>query len=471
MSTIPAGLSFLASMASQYPPFQKAMHGVSAATTTANPAGLQLSPQPNPPVNNPVVIQHPFQPQATSVPVNIPPITSTSGGRNSANRTPASSPPTGTQLASTQLCENCHARPKFVDAATGKPHPYCSKSCATAAKHNVSNLCMGCHARPKRVEAARTHDYCSKSCAQASSSSSSHSASRQSGANPNPIGTCQIPGCTKPVHKNTTGSGPMGRFCGHAHKELAEKACLYCRKAPKQGDRHFCGQACADEATKKGPMILEVPEEHVTFRSVEAQFKSSWRHVGRACPSVRHIYKIIADQSSLDKYNAYRDDVEARGQFVASGRSAGNENRRWHGTRRECKLGDKGHTSFCASNNCSLCCVMRTSFDVSLWGKKTGWGRNPSRFGAGIYTSSTSSKSNDYSQNADPNAALKAILLNKVVVGKGYKMTQDNTTMTAPPAGYDSVLAEKGTRLNHDELVVYCNEAIRPSYLVMYDSQ
>jgi hypothetical protein len=34
---------------------------------------------------------------------------------------------------------------------------------------------------------------------------------------------------------------------------------------------------------------------------------------------------------------------------------------------------------------------------------------------------------------------LKAILLNKVVVGKGYKMTQDNTTMTAPPAGYDSV--------------------------------
>ena len=60
------------------------------------------------------------------------------------------------------------------------------------------------------------------------------------------------------------------------------------------------------------------------------------------------------------------------------------------------------------------------------------------RFGHGIYTSSTSSKSNDYSTNVNP-SRLKAVLLNKVVVGKGYKMTQDNTSLTAPPAGYDSV--------------------------------
>jgi len=31
------------------------------------------------------------------------------------------------------------------------------------------------------------------------------------------------------------------------------------------------------------------------------------------------------------------------------------------------------------------------------------------------------------------------MLLNKVVVGEGYKMTVDNTTLTEPPAGYDSV--------------------------------
>jgi len=129
-----------------------------------------------------------------------------------------------------------------------------------------------------------------------------------------------------------------------------------------------------------------------------------------------------------------RSAVEARGQFAGSGRSEGNENRRWHGTRRVCNLGDKGQTQFCSSTSCSLCCIIQNSFDISLWGKKTGWGR----FGKGIYTSSTSSKSNDYSHN-DCKSDLKTILLNKVVVGKGCKMLQDHTSLTAPPAGFDSV--------------------------------
>ena len=47
-------------------------------------------------------------------------------------------------------------------------------------------------------------------------------------------------------------------------------------------------------------------------------------------------------------------------------------------------------------------------------------------------------RSDDYSDNVTK-SNLKAILLNKVVVGKGCKMTHDNTTLTAPPAGYDSV--------------------------------
>jgi len=179
---------------------------------------------------------------------------------------------------------------------------------------------------------------------------------------------------------------------------------------------------------------------------------------------VRRVYKILAPPASLAAYNAYRAKVEGQGHFVAAGRSEGNEHRRWHGTRRVCNLGDKGHTQFCSSTSCSLCSIIRTSYDISLWGKKTGWGR----FGKGLYTSSTSSKSNDYSHN-DCKSSLKAILLNKVVVGKGCKLLQDNTTLTAPPTGYDSVLAEKGGSLNYDELVVYTNDAIRPSFLVMYE--
>lgn len=47
-------------------------------------------------------------------------------------------------------------------------------------------------------------------------------------------------------------------------------------------------------------------------------------------------------------------------------------------------------------------------------------------------------RSNDYSHN-DCKSNLKAILLNKVVVGKGCKMLQDNTSLTSPPTGFDSV--------------------------------
>jgi len=237
-----------------------------------------------------------------------------------------------------------------------------------------------------------------------------------------------------------------------------------CLQAPKMANSHFCSQPCIDDAETKGAMILEVPFGHVTFKSVAEQFKASWRHVGSTCPPVRRVYKIVVPEASSAGYDTYRAAVEAQGQFVSTGRSAGNENRRWHGTRRICNIGDKGHTQFCSAPTCSLCCIMRTSFDVSLWGKKTGWGR----FGKGIYTSSTSSKSNDYSHN-DCKSSLKAILLNKVVVGKGCKLLQDNTSLTAPPAGYDSVLAEKGGSLNYDELVVYDNDAIRPSFLVMYE--
>jgi hypothetical protein len=47
-------------------------------------------------------------------------------------------------------------------------------------------------------------------------------------------------------------------------------------------------------------------------------------------------------------------------------------------------------------------------------------------------------RSNDYSRNVTT-SPFKAILLNKVVVGTGYKMTQDSRSMPGPPSGYDSV--------------------------------
>ncbi|KAL4066852.1 ADP-ribosylation [Scleroderma citrinum] len=378
------------------------------------------------------------------------------------------------QTNATNLCDVCHAKPKYFDGQ--KTHSYCSKSCAAkmqnkptpannppkrgkSGKASSAQMCNYCHKQPKYNDGTTTHSFCGKTCAQKAKAAGITSTPPKSvGLRPNALAAMLTVLPFRPV----------------------KNGCLLCGSAVKKG--HFCGQVCTSKAQKKGPALLEVPQGHDTFKSVADQFKASWRHQ-TACPTVRRIYKVIGHPSSIAKYEAYRKQVEARGNFVAAGRSEGNENRRWHGTTRQCLLGDNGNCNLCPSSSCSLCGILRTSYSLSLFGKKTGWGRqvlypvywilavNLSAFGAGIYTSSTSSKSNDYSNNVIP-SNLKAILLNKVVVGKGYKMMQDNTTLTAPPQGYDSVLAEvaNGGSLNYDELVCYTENAIRPSYLVMYDA-
>ncbi|KAI6025841.1 ADP-ribosylation [Pisolithus orientalis] len=319
------------------------------------------------------------------------------------------------------LCDVCHAKPKYFDGT--KTHSSCSKTCAAKMPNRgttnnppqkrkstkpASQLCDYCHKQPKYNDGTTTHSFCGKTCA-----------------------------------KNAKAAG-----IASAPAKSLKNGCLICGSPKKKG--HFCSQTCHSKATKKAPVLLEVPQGHDTFGSVSDQFKASWRHQ-TSCPTVRRVYKVIGHPTSIAKYEAYRAQVEARGNFAATGRSPGNENRRWHGTTRECLLGDNGNSSLCSSQSCS-----------AMW--------DPS-FGAGIYTSSTSSKSNDYSNNVKP-SKLKAVLLNKVVVGRGYKMMQDNTSLTAPPPGYDSVLAEVATggSLNYDELVCYTENAIRPSYLVMYDA-
>ncbi|EGO20711.1 hypothetical protein SERLADRAFT_477146 [Serpula lacrymans var. lacrymans S7.9] len=286
------------------------------------------------------------------------------------------------------LCEYCLARPKHRDGDV--VHPFCEKECAAqdyvcvqpteqapnqSSGNQTGETCDFCHSRPKYSSGKTTHPFCSRTCAK--------NAKKCAKSEPQENGS------------------PLSDVC------------LLCRTAPKQIESHFCGKACADEAEKKAPMVLKVPEDHVTFASVANQFTASWRHSSKTCPKVRVIYKVISPASSIATYDEYRARVEERGNFVAAGRTAGNECRRWHGCQRECKLGNPGKTKLCSSSTCSLCCILRTSFDISCFGKTTGWGR----FGKGIYTSSTSSKSASYVKTSS-SSKFKPMLLNKVVVAE-----------------------------------------------------
>lgn len=210
------------------------------------------------------------------------------------------------------------------------------------------------------------------------------------------------------------------------------------------------------------PILVTVPQDNHTYNNVANQFQKSWRH-GTPCPKVQAVYKIVQSQNILDRYDAYRNAVEVRGRFVSQGRPVGNQQRRWHGTKRECGIGENSRTSFCYSTKCSLCCIIRTSFDVSHSGKNAG-----TTFGSGIYTSSTSSKSDGYSNNLSA-SAWKAVLLVYVAVGKAKKVQASQQALTQPPAGFDSVIADPlAGFMDYDELIVYINDAACPAYLVMY---
>ncbi|KAF9790498.1 hypothetical protein BJ322DRAFT_999170 [Thelephora terrestris] len=310
---------------------------------------------------------------------------------------------------------------------------------------------QNCKSKPKYADGDVVHPYCSKRCA-SSARSNRPTAHRTKSAVP----LCRIPGCSSRVYVGR--SGGTGHYCSKAHLRLGTHGCICCRKASAIGPTCFC-QSCGDEVFSVAPMIIEVPKDHERYKGVESQFRKKWQH-NNNCPEVRAIYKIVGTAESLEKYEQYINKIEAKGNYASQGKTRGNENRRWHGTTRECNIGDKGVMEFCSDPSCSLCCIMKFSFDLT-------YSENAGMFGGGIYTTSTSSKSDQFSFNSCA-SGWKPMLLNRVVVGKGYRMTTPDAELTGPPAGYDSVLAEASdSGLNYDELVVYDNDAIRPSYLVM----
>jgi len=191
---------------------------------------------------------------------------------------------------------------------------------------------------------------------------------------------------------------------------------------------------------------------------VVKQFTDQWKHPTQV-PTVVRLWKIYGDRTVFDRFSRYQLEVERR-----TGLEGGNTRRRFHGTIRACRLGDTPlDGAICREEACNMCRIIESSFQLARAGERTNFGR----FGEGIYTSATSSKANDYyGGSASPN---RAMLLNDVVMGKVIKLTTNTPTLTQPPAGHDAVIGEPGGDLNYDECIVYTNDAIRASYLIVYN--
>lgn len=240
--------------------------------------------------------------------------------------------------------------------------------------------------------------------------------------------------------------------------------CLGCETLAMRGGL-FCSPDCISRYLQRSP-LAPLPLNHPVRGDIESQFTAEWRH-DTPCPKVQFVYAIISAPATAERYAAYRDLVESKRRCQEFNLKPGNEQLRWHGTRRRCKVGEKS-TKLCDDELCALCQIIKTSFDVAKFGKR--WGR----FGTGIYTSATSSKSHDYIRNRSRNlwklrtaSPFQAILLNQVVVGTSKHLQVNADYLKRPPEGYDSVSGEAGRDLNYDETVVYSNEAILPAFLIL----
>ncbi|KIK96581.1 hypothetical protein PAXRUDRAFT_297439 [Paxillus rubicundulus Ve08.2h10] len=211
--------------------------------------------------------------------------------------------------------------------------------------------------------------------------------------------------------------------------------------------------------------LVRLDRDSPRFSEIEQLFINGWRHRKKVKAEVQSIFKVLWPEPVLEPYLTHRDRVQTS---VQAKDKRGNEKLLFHGTNRACLLGESsGRVVLCVLKQCYLCSILRSSFDVSKCGSKNAF----KRFGHGIYTTSCSSKADDYVSNISESASMRVMLINRVVVGKPYKRYRNSPDIIAPPAGYDSIAGEIGWDLNYEETVTYHNDTVRPAYLVVYGNK
>ncbi|KAG8902403.1 hypothetical protein FRB99_004528 [Tulasnella sp. 403] len=201
------------------------------------------------------------------------------------------------------------------------------------------------------------------------------------------------------------------------------------------------------------------PASEAQFTEVSKLFQKAWRNPFRDQHVVQHVYLVHMDARIMAPYQSYRKK-----------QPAANEHRLFHGTRRYCTIGDNETSlNLCDEKHCSVCMILRSSYKVEKAGtrpesKRLRWGR-------GIYTSTASSKAHDYCFNKGGAAKSKcrAVFLNSVILGQPMQLQDEDHKLQKPPESYNSVIGRKNPELDYeDAYVVYNNDAIRPTHLVVY---
>ncbi|CAG8504751.1 5742_t:CDS:2 [Acaulospora morrowiae] len=429
---------------------------------TMYPSTMYQQPQPTiyrqpPPVNTHVPLQ--TLPPQTYSPINQPYIPSIISPNRSTVLIPEpyDIPPTETTKTyeppeKDAICLNCSQNKVDTDT-DGFPSEYCSDDCRREAlTTGFSSPCIQCKEFPRITGS----EFCGwQKCR-------------------------NLPMC---LQCKTNRVYPRSLWCSRTCRdqtpnwqnlitERSNQLCLSCNRDYALSSQDFCGSQCE--------RVIRERANGQKYRDIMNQFRIAWKHPHKSIPEVDSVWKIYCTEDINARYNIYRAEVEQEQQLAGKpfpkgdGRrlmSAGNEQRRFHGTKMSCFIG-LSIGEVCADKSCSVCCIIKEGYKLRYVGTGT-ISAAFQRFGRGIYFSGTSSKSDDYNEGSLKNhygTNYKVMILNKVVVGKGYPLTRDNMTLTSPPPGYNSVLGEPSDtgNLNYDEVVVYREEASIPQYLIVY---
>jgi hypothetical protein len=252
---------------------------------------------------------------------------------------------------------------------------------------------------------------------------------------------CGLPGCNQ-------GRQHYG-FCSENHKKRAESRGLLAPARPDV-ERVFVGatgEYACDLLTRASPERDGVIE----------QFTRAWRKPGLV-PRVERVYAIRPPPALSERFKRHAAAV-------------GNERRRFHGTGASCDFAVDLGRAPCTSADCSLCSILGHGFLLRHAGSGPNAANRSLRYGRGLYFSSTSGKSNDYavrSERARGRRRWRTMFVASVAAGRAFCTDEADLDVTAPPAGYDSIVGEVGAHLNYDELVVYTEAAALPEFLLVY---
>mmetsp|Transcript_67820 Transcript_67820/g.201817 ORF Transcript_67820/g.201817 Transcript_67820/m.201817 type:complete len:292 (+) Transcript_67820:63-938(+) len=283
---------------------------------------------------------------------------------------------------------------------------------------------------------------------------------RRSAVAPAPSPICVRPGCGKP-----TWNGNPNEYCGRTCKNEGDgstpdpgspvgqsrstgssHSCVKagCGKPTWNGQpNEYCSNFCrtTDGQGSKTQQVFGQQVDQQKFDEIVKQFNDKWKS-GNTPPTIKSVW-FVQDADLLKKHEAYCNsigDVPVKG----FGRNPGNQQRRFHAT----KLGCSFNGTPCSNSSaCYVCSIIRTGFKTSRAGSSAG-----TRFGAGVYCSSTSSKAYSYGKQA------------MFVVGVACGVADVSGSSGSLPAGTHSRIVNN----SDDECVVFDDAAMVPKYLILF---